>query len=119
MKRFLPFIIESTEAEEKQLKHLEHAEDHAINAGHEGTIHAMNNLMDVHKKLRGRKSDTKITMKYDGSPSVILVIIHKLVSSSYQPSQSSIRILSLTIPKPIFKRIMVTLLVWLRNLSTH
>lgn len=71
MKRFLPFIIESTEAEEKQLKHLEHAEDHAINAGHEGTIHAMNNLMDVHKKLRGRKSDTKITMKYDGSPSVI------------------------------------------------
>lgn len=71
MKRFLPFIVESTEAEEKQLKHLEHAEDHPINAGHEGVIHAMNNLMDVHKKLRGRQNDTKITMKYDGSPSVI------------------------------------------------
>ena len=71
MKRFAAFIIESTEAEEKQLKHLEHAEDHAINAGHEGAMHAINNLMDVHRALRGKPSKSKITMKYDGSPSVI------------------------------------------------
>lgn len=71
MKNFINFLKESTEAEEKQLKHLEHLEDHPINAGHEGSLHAIQNLMDVHKKLRGRNSNTKITMKYDGSPSVI------------------------------------------------
>lgn len=71
MKRFTTFIIESTEAEEKQLKHLEHLEDHPINAGHAGSMHAIQNLMDVHRKLRGRDSKTKITMKYDGSPSVV------------------------------------------------
>ncbi len=71
MKKFTSFIIESNEASEKQLKHLEHLEDHAINAGHAGVLHAMNNLMDVHRKLRGRDNPTKITMKYDGSPSVV------------------------------------------------
>lgn len=71
MKSFISFIIESTEAEEEKLKHLEHLEDHSINAGHEGTMHALQNLQDVHRKLRGRDNDTKITMKYDGSPSVV------------------------------------------------
>lgn len=71
MKRFATFITESTEAEEAQLKHLEHAEDHAINAGHEGVVHALTNLQDIHRKLRGRENDTKVTMKYDGSPSIV------------------------------------------------
>jgi len=71
MKRFSNFLKESTEASEAKLKHLEHLEDHPINAGHEGVLHALSNLQDVHRKLRGRKSDTKITMKYDGSPSVV------------------------------------------------
>lgn len=71
MKRFVSFLREMTEAEEAKLKHLEHAEDHAINAGHEGVMHALNNLQDVHRKLRGRENDTKITMKYDGSPSIV------------------------------------------------
>lgn len=71
MIRFQTFLREMTEADEAKLKHLEHAEDHPINAGHEGVLHAHNNLKDVHRKLRGRKNDTKITMKYDGSPSVV------------------------------------------------
>lgn len=71
MLRFTNFLREMTEADEKQLKHLEHAEDHPINAGKSGVDHAIQNLMDVHRKLRGRDNDTKITMKYDGSPSVI------------------------------------------------
>lgn len=71
MKRFATFIAEMTQDDEKQLKHLEHAEDHPINAGHEGTMHAINNLLDVHRKLRGRDNKTKITMKYDGSPSIV------------------------------------------------
>ena len=68
---FQAFLREMTEESEKKLKHLEHAEDHPINAGHVGVQHAMDNLEDVHNKLRGRKNDTKITMKYDGSPSVV------------------------------------------------
>lgn len=71
MKNFKSFIRESTEAKEKQLKHLEHLEDHPFNAGQEGTAHAIQNLTDVHKKLRGKNSDTKITTKYDGAPSVV------------------------------------------------
>ena len=71
MKKFTSFLREMTEADEKKLKHLEHLEDHPINAGKEGVDHAMNNLLDVHRKLRGRENDTKITMKYDGSPSVV------------------------------------------------
>lgn len=73
MKNFVWYVAEAAEQEasEKQLKHLEHLEDHPINAGHEGTLHALQNLSDVHRKLRGKDNATKITMKYDGSPSVI------------------------------------------------
>ena len=71
LKKFTSFLREMTEADEKKLKHLEHLEDHPINAGHEGVEHALNNLTDVHRKLRGRENASKITMKYDGSPSVV------------------------------------------------
>lgn len=71
MKKFTSFLREMTEADEKKLKHLEHLEDHPINAGKEGVDHAINNLLDVHRKLRGRENQSKITMKYDGSPSVV------------------------------------------------
>lgn len=67
---FYSFLSESVESEQK-LKHLEHAEDHVINAGHEGFSHAFHNLKDVHERLTGNHNDTKVTMKYDGSPSVV------------------------------------------------
>lgn len=67
---FYSFLSESVESEQK-LKHLEHAEDHVINAGHEGFSHAFHNLKDVHDRLTGNHNDTKVTMKYDGSPSVV------------------------------------------------
>ena len=69
MTSFRNFLAE--ELDESKLKHLEHAEDHVINAGHEGFSHAYHNLKDVHDKLTGKKNDTRITMKYDGSPSVV------------------------------------------------
>ena len=71
MRNFSSYLVESREANEEKLTHLEHAEDHVLNAGHEGFSHAYNNLMDVHNKLTGHKNDTRVTMKYDGSPSVI------------------------------------------------
>lgn len=60
-----------TEATEDKLTHLEHAEDHVINAGFEGFAHAFHNLEDVKDQLQGKKNKTKITTKYDGSPSVV------------------------------------------------
>ena len=69
MTSFRNFLAE--EVDEKVLKHLEHAEDHVINAGNEGFSHAFHNLKDVHDRLSGKSNDTRITMKYDGSPSVV------------------------------------------------
>lgn len=69
MTSFRNFLAE--EVDEKVLKHLEHAEDHVINAGNEGFSHAFHNLKDVHDRLSGKNNDTKVTMKYDGSPSVV------------------------------------------------
>jgi len=66
---FLSFLSE--DASEEKLKHLEHAEDHVINSGDKGYAHAFHNLQDVHAQLSGKHNTTKITTKYDGSPSVV------------------------------------------------
>lgn len=63
------FLAEA--ASEEKLTHLEHAEDHVINAGEEGFAHAFHNLEDVKDQIQGKKNKTKITTKYDGSPSVV------------------------------------------------
>ena len=66
---FLNFLTEA--ASEDKLTHLEHAEDHVINSGEKGYSHAFHNLEDVHAQLQGKHNSTKITTKYDGSPSVV------------------------------------------------
>lgn len=63
------FLTEA--ADESKLTHLEHAEDHVINAGEKGFAHAYHNLTDVHDKIMGKHNEAKITTKYDGSPSVV------------------------------------------------
>lgn len=63
------FITEA--ASEEKLTHLEHAEDHVLNAGEEGFAHAFHNLEDVKDQINGKKNKTKITTKYDGSPSIV------------------------------------------------
>lgn len=63
------FLLEA--ASEEKLTHLEHAEDHVINAGFEGFSHAYHNLEDVHDQLQGKKNKTTIMTKYDGSPSIV------------------------------------------------
>ena len=63
------FLAEA--ASEEKLTHLEHAEDHVINAGEEGFAHAFHNLEDVKDQIQGKKNKTKITTKYDGSPSLV------------------------------------------------
>lgn len=69
---FSSFIIESLDVD--KLKHLEHAEDHIIHGGDEGVAHAADNLEDLHTLLSGGKPKSKITTKYDGSPSVVFGI---------------------------------------------
>ena len=63
-------IVESTASEEK-LTHLEHAEDHPINAGAQGYEHAKRTLTSVHNALLGGKSDATLSTKFDGSPSIV------------------------------------------------
>ena len=70
MIKFSKFITESASNDDK-LTHLEHVEDHVVHGGSDGFAHAFHTLNGVHEQLRGAKNNTKITMKYDGSPSVV------------------------------------------------
>ena len=70
MKSFQSFLSEAVASEDK-LKHLEHAEDHPINAGAEGYQHAIKTLHSVHHAMQGKPSEAHITTKYDGSPSIV------------------------------------------------
>ena len=69
MINFKKFLSESSN--DDKLTHLEHVEDHVVHGGSEGFAHAFHTLNGVHEKLKGKDNDTKITMKYDGSPSVV------------------------------------------------
>lgn len=69
MLTYAKYLAETLEVE--KLRHLEHSEDHIIHGGDEGVSHAAVNLDDLHNMLTGSKSKSKITTKYDGSPSVV------------------------------------------------
>ena len=70
MLNFRKFITENLEQYTK-LKHLEHAEDLPIDSGEHGFHHAVEALKNVHHKLQGKFNETKVTTKFDGSPSVV------------------------------------------------
>lgn len=71
MKTFLAILSEALEV--KKLKHLVHAEDHILNAGHEGFEHAKRTLNAVHAHISGEGNDegVKVTEKFDGAPSLV------------------------------------------------
>ena len=69
MFRFKTYLTEAVGTD--KLKHLHHAEELMLNAGAEGFDHSINTLNDVHEKLTGKNNSTKLTTKYDGSPSVV------------------------------------------------
>jgi Family of unknown function (DUF6267) len=60
-----------TESEEGKLKHIHHAEDRPLMHGHEGFEHAYGALKQAHEQIKSGKHDTNLTMKYDGSPSIV------------------------------------------------
>ncbi len=71
MKSFISFIREEAEAEGAKLKHIHHAEDRPLMHGSEGFEHTHGALTKAHEHMKAGKKSSDLTMKYDGSPSVV------------------------------------------------
>ena len=72
MKSFITFLKESTEGEEgAKLKHIHHAEDRPLMHGAAGFEHAHAALMKAHEHIKRGEHHSGLTMKYDGSPSIV------------------------------------------------
>jgi hypothetical protein len=72
MLKFKTFLKEQTEDQEgEKLKHIEHLEDHPINHGAKGFHHALGVLNQVHNHITSGNKDASLTMKHDGSPSIV------------------------------------------------
>lgn len=69
MQLFSNFIVEETE--ESKLKHIHHAEDRPIINGSEGFTHTTGALEQAHNHILSGGHGSALTMKYDGSPSII------------------------------------------------
>src|SRR5210317_1522493 len=70
MYSFNQFIAEEV-AENTRLSHLEHAEDHILNAGEKGARHSIRHIIGVHHALLQHNTPVKLTTKYDGAPAVV------------------------------------------------
>lgn len=70
MKTFATFLKEEAE-ESKQLKHITHPEDRPLMHGHAGFEHAHAALMQAHAHMKAKTKSSKLTMKYDGAPSIV------------------------------------------------
>jgi hypothetical protein len=70
MLSFKSFLKEEAE-EGAKLKHIHHAEDRPMMHGHEGFEHAHGALTQAHEHMKAGHKSSGLTMKYDGSPSVV------------------------------------------------
>ena len=70
MKSFISFLKEEAE-ESSQLKHIHHAEDRPLMHGHAGFEHAFGALQQAHEHIKSGHQSSNLTMKYDGSPSIV------------------------------------------------
>jgi hypothetical protein len=69
---FRDFLIEAAPTEEgAKLKHITHAEDRPLFHGADGFNHAYNALHGAHFHTKQGMNSNKLTMKYDGSPSLV------------------------------------------------
>ena len=69
MQSFLSFLKEEDEG--GKLKHITHAEDRPLQNGSEGFDHAVGALQQAHEHMKSGGHSTGLTMKYDGSPSLV------------------------------------------------
>lgn len=70
MLNFKEFLKEEAE-EGAKLKHITHPEDRPLHHGHKGFEHAFGALQQAHEHIKSKQSSNKLTMKYDGSPSIV------------------------------------------------
>ena len=68
---FKTFIINEETEETTTLKHITHAEDRPLMHGSEGFEHAHGALMQAHAHMKAKAKSSNLTMKYDGSPSIV------------------------------------------------
>lgn len=68
---FTDFLTEGVEEEGAKLKHITHAEDRPLFHGADGFEHAYDALHGTHFHTKQGKQSNKLTMKYDGSPSIV------------------------------------------------
>ena len=72
MKSFVTYLREEAEeAEGGKLKHITHAEDRPLQSGAEGFTHAVAALNQAHEHIKSGGNSSHLTMKYDGSPSIV------------------------------------------------
>jgi hypothetical protein len=69
MQSFKSFLKE--EAEGAKLKHITHAEDRPLQSGSKGFDHAVAALNSAHDHAKSSGHSTHLSMKYDGSPSIV------------------------------------------------
>lgn len=69
MYSFLNYLTEDAEGE--KLKHITHVEDRPLQKGNEGFQHAFNALNQAHEHIKSGGNSSALTMKYDGSPSLV------------------------------------------------
>jgi len=113
--RHIFLLLKESAANEEKLTHLEHAEDHPINAGVDGYKHAINTLTAVHKTLTGQKGGAALMTKYDGSPSIVFGHHPKTGKFFVHLSQLLTRIQRSTTLKKTLKTITGMLLVLCLN----
>ena len=70
MKSFTTFLKEEAE-EGAKLKHIHHAEDRPLFHGAKGFEHAKGALNQAHEHIKSGGNSSHLTMKYDGSPSIV------------------------------------------------
>jgi len=71
MLTFKSFLSEEADQEGSELKHIHHAEDRPLMHGHAGFEHAFAALHKAHAHMTSGHKSTNLTMKYDGSPSIV------------------------------------------------
>lgn len=68
---YISMLSEAADEQPQKLKHIHHAEDRPLLHGSEGFQHAHSALQHAHEHMKSGKHSSDLTMKYDGSPSVV------------------------------------------------
>ena len=68
---FKTFLLSEEAEEVTALKHITHAEDRPLMHGSDGFEHAHAALMQAHAHMKAKAKSSNLTMKYDGSPSIV------------------------------------------------